>query len=113
GLKPERAEGWDLGLRWLSSGGRIRASVTGYRLAVRDQISYGVGRYLNIDRTLSTGVEADLEARISDQMTLKGGYAYTDAVDRSTGARLLRVPEHAGSASLLWTGTRWSGALTL
>ena len=40
-------------------------------------------------------------------------YAWTDAEDRSTGARLLRVPEHAGSATLGWTGDRISGALTV
>ncbi len=40
-------------------------------------------------------------------------YAWTDAEDRTTGARLLRVPEHAGSATLGWTGHRLSGALTL
>ncbi|HZZ35006.1 MAG TPA: TonB-dependent receptor [Caulobacteraceae bacterium] len=113
GLRPERAEGWDMGVRWRSGDGRVLASVSGFRLAVRDQISYGVGRYVNIDRTLSTGVEADLEARLSERLTLKANYAYTDAVDRSTGARLLRVPEHAGSASLMWNGARWSGALTV
>ena len=40
-------------------------------------------------------------------------YAWTDARDETTGARLLRVPEHAGSATLGWTGDRWSGALTV
>ena len=40
-------------------------------------------------------------------------YAWTDATDRTTGARLLRVPEHAGSATLGWTGDRLSGALTV
>src|SRR5439155_8854786 len=52
-------------------------------------------------------------ARLTDQLTLKANYAYTDAVDRTTGARLIRVPEHAGSVSLLWTGGRLSGALTV
>jgi vitamin B12 transporter len=117
-LKPERAEGWDVGLRWRSADGRIDADIVGYRLAVRDQIAYvDVGvfdfTYVNIDSTLSTGVEADLEARLTDQLTVRANYAYTDAVDRSTGARLIRVPEHAGSVSLEWTGKRLSGALTL
>jgi vitamin B12 transporter len=112
GLKPETAEGWDIGLRWRSPTGRLQASVTGYRLAVRDQIAY-LGRYVNLDRTLATGMETDLEARLTPTLTLKAAYAYTDAVDRSTGARLLRVPEHAGSASLLWRRDHWSGALTV
>ena len=40
-------------------------------------------------------------------------YAWTDARDETTGARLLRIPEHAGSATLGWTSDRLSGALTL
>jgi vitamin B12 transporter len=113
GLRPERANGWDLGLGWRSQDGRIDGRIIGYRLAVRDQISYGVGRYVNIDRTLTNGVEADLSARLIDQLTLKAGYAWTDATDRSTGARLLRVPETSGSVALLWSGNRLSGAFTV
>jgi vitamin B12 transporter len=113
GLRPELAEGWDLGLRWRSKDGRVAASLTGFRLAVKDQIDYGIGRYANIERTLSTGVEADVEARLTDQIRIKANYAYTDAVDRSTGARLIRVPEHAGAVSLLWEGDRLSGVLTV
>lgn len=113
GLKPERANGWDIGAGWTSPDGRFEARVTGYRLSVRDQISYGVGRYVNIDRTQTTGVEVDAAFDITDRLTLKGGYAYADAVDRSTGAQLLRVPEHSGSASLLWRGETLSGALTV
>ena len=113
GLRPERAEGWDLGLRGRTADGRFEASVTGFRLAVRDQISFGAGRYVNLDRTLSTGVEVDAAARLTRTLTLKGTYAYTDAIDRSTDAQLPRVPKNAGSLSLLWTGGRLSGALTL
>ena len=113
GLRPERAGGWDLGLGWKSDDGRFDGRVIGYRLAVRDQISYGIGRYVNIDRTLTNGVEVDVTARLTDQLTLKGGYAWTDATDRATGAQLLRVPKSSGLASLLWAGDRLSGAFTL
>jgi vitamin B12 transporter len=113
GLRPEVAEGWDLGLRRRSADGALDASVTYFHLAVRDQISFGAGRYVNIDRTLSTGVEADLAARLSRALTLKGAYAHTDAVDQSTGALLPRVPKDAGSLSLLWAGARLSGAITV
>ncbi len=112
-LRPERAEGWDVGLRQRTSDGRFEASLTGFRLAVRDQISFGAGRYVNLDRTLSSGVEADASARLGRTITMKASYAYTDAVDRATGAQLPRVPRNAGSLSLLWAGRRLSGALTV
>ena len=113
GLRPERAEGWDLGLRGRTPDGRFEASLTGFRLAVRDQISFGAGRYVNLDRTLSSGVEADASARLGRTVTVKASYAYTDAVDQATGAQLTRVPRNAGSLSLLWAGRRLSGALTV
>ena len=37
----------------------------------------------------------------------------TSSCDFTTGGRLLRVPEHAGSATLGWSGDRVSGALTV
>lgn len=113
GLKPETAQGWDVSLNWRSVDDRYLIRVTGYRLSVKDQISYGVGRYVNIDRTLTTGVEAEGEARLTDHLTFKAAYAFTDAVDRSTGAELLRVPAQSGSVALWWTGERLNWTLTV
>lgn len=113
GLKPETAEGWDVGLAWRSDDGRGFLRVTGYRLEVEDQISYGIGRYLNIDRTLTTGVEVEAEAELTDRFTVRAAYAFTDAVDESTGAELTRAPENSGSVSLQWTGERLKGSLTV
>ena len=112
GLKPETAEGWDLGLSWRSADDRVFLQATGYRLRVEDQISYGVGRYVNIDQTLTTGVTLAGELDLG-RFELKGSYAYTDAVDESTGARLLRVPEHAGAVSLGWRNDRFNALLTV
>lgn len=113
GLKPETAEGWDLAASWLSDDGRWFARITGYRLKVEDQISYGVGRYVNIDRTLTTGIEAEVEADLTDRFSVKVAYAFTDAVDGTTGAELIRAPENAGSVTLLWTRERLKAALTV
>eukprot|EP01035_Chromulina_nebulosa_P029199 gene29199-38676_t len=98
---------------WLSDDGRWFARITGYRLKVEDQISYGVGRYVNIDRTLTTGIEAEVEADLTDRFSVKVAYAFTDAVDGTTGAELIRAPENAGSVTLLWTGERLKAALTV
>lgn len=113
GLRPETAEGWDAALAWRSGHGRLFARVTGYRLEVKDQISYGVGRYVNIDRTKTTGVEVELDADLTDRVALKASYAFSDAVDESTGAELIRAPEQSGSLSLLWTGDRLRAALAV
>ena len=113
GLKPESAEGWDLGVAWRSADDRLFARVTGYRLGIEDQISYGIGRYVNIDSTRTTGVEVETEAELTDRFSVKASYAFTDAVDESTGAELIRTPEQSGSLSLLWTGDQLKGSLTI
>jgi len=113
GLKPERSEGWDVGLLWRPYGAIVLARVTVFGLDVRDQISFGTGRYVNLERTRSRGVEASLEARPLASLTLTATYAYVDAEDRSTGEQLLRVPRHSGSASLSWDPGRYSLTLSL
>lgn len=113
GLKPETAEGWDLAAAWRSADERWFLRVTGYRLEVKDQISYGVGRYVNLDHTRTTGLEAEAEATLTPRLTLGLAYAYSDAIDESTGARLIRVPEHAGSLSLRWSGERLGATLSV
>lgn len=109
-LRPEEAEGYDLRFGW--TGVRISAAVTGYRLRVKDQISYSAGRYINIARTGSSGLEAELNAEITDAWSVKLAYARLDAIDRTTLRSLIRVPDHSGAAALFWTEGPWRGALT-
>ena len=114
GLKPERAIGWDAGLSWRSHDSGLSARVTVYGLTVRDQIDYAFPNgYMNIDRAKTTGVEAEADAVLMAGFRLHGQYAYAHARDVSTGLALLRVPAHSGSVSLLWSGSRADGELTL
>lgn len=112
-LVPETAEGWEAAVGWRPAGGRLEGRVTLYRLRVEDQISYVAGRYVNIARTATDGVELEGRARLGAGFDLTLAYGWTDARDETTGARLLRVPEHAGSATLGWRGERLSAALTV
>jgi vitamin B12 transporter len=112
-LRPESADSVEVALGWTAPDGRFDGRVTVYRLNVEDQISYVSGRYINIAETRTDGVEAEATARLAGGFDLTLAYAWTDARDETTDARLLRVPEHAGSATLAWTGERLSGALTI
>ncbi|MBJ7320251.1 MAG: TonB-dependent receptor [Brevundimonas sp.] len=112
-LKPETADSVEIALGWTSTDGRFDGRATLYRLNVEDQITYTAGRYINVAKTRSDGVELEGRALLGAGFDLTLAYAWTDAEDRTTGARLLRVPEHAGSATLGWTGDRVSGALTV
>lgn len=118
-LRPERAQGYDVGLSWRSADDRIALRATAFRIEVEDEISFFFDRltfdsyYINIAETESTGVELQGDWRISDAFGVSASYAYTDAQDGQTGARLLRVPEHAGSVTLDWTDGVWRAALTV
>lgn len=118
-LRPETADSVEMALGWASADGRIQGRATAYRLNVEDQITYVFDPvtfdsvYVNIARTRSDGVELEGRAVLGAGLDLSLAYAWTDATDRTTGARLLRVPEHAGSVTLGWSGARLSGALTV
>ncbi|WP_439476476.1 TonB-dependent receptor plug domain-containing protein [Brevundimonas sp.] len=118
-LRPETAEGYEAAVGWASADGRIEGRATVYRLGVEDQITYIFdpmtfdSYYVNVAETATDGVELEGRALLGGGFDLSLAYAWTDARDETTGARLLRVPEQAGSATLGWTGERLSGALTV
>ena len=117
-LRPEHADGYEAALGWRSADRRLEGRVTIYRLDVQDQIIYFTdpafnSYYVNIDETRTDGVEVEARADLPAGFDLSLAYAWTDAVDAADGSRLLRVPEHAASATLGWAGERLSGALTV
>lgn len=118
-LRPETATGYEAAIGWTSAGGRIEGRATLYRLKVEDQITYVFDPvtfdsfYVNVAETATDGIELESRARLGGGFDLSLVYAWTDARNETTGARLLRVPEQAGSATLGWSGERLSGALTV
>ena len=118
-LRPETATGYEAAVGWASADGRIEGRATAYRLEVEDQITYVFdpatfdSHYVNVAETATDGVELEGRARLGGGFDLGLAWAWTDARDETTGARLLRVPEQAGSATLGWSGERLSAALTV
>lgn len=117
-LVPEYARGGEIALGWRSSDGRFDGRATLYRLEVEDQIDgfFDPGTfefyYVNIIETRTDGLELEGRARLGGGFDVSASYAWTDAVDQD-GDPILRVPEHAGSATLGWSGERLSAALTV
>lgn len=118
-LRPETADSVEGAIGWGSADGRFEGRVTVYRLNIEDQITYFFdgttfdSYYVNVDKTRTDGVELEGRALLGGGFNLNLAYAWTDAKDETTGARLLRVPEHSGSATLGWSGERLSAALTV
>jgi vitamin B12 transporter len=106
-LRPERATGFDAGIERQFGGADpfLTARATFFRTRVRDQIDFdflGNG-YFNIDRTRARGLELEVDWRLNDALRASAAYTLTDAVDLGTGADLLRVPRHKGTAVVDWT----------
>jgi vitamin B12 transporter len=116
GLRPEHAVGWDAALGWASPDQRVRAKLTAYRLAVRDQIQFSPSfpfRYVNLDNTRTDGLEAEADVRLTRSLSAHAEYAYTNATDLVANTQMLRVPRNAGSVSLDWAAGRWEADFTL
>jgi vitamin B12 transporter len=85
---------------------------------VEDQIDFVfnpdfTSRYANIDRTASEGLEAEASADLGAGWAVRAAYSYTEAEDLGARQRLLRVPDHQGSAVLSYDSDRFGGALTV
>ena len=118
-LRPEHAEGAELALGWQSPRGGIAGRLTVYRLTIEDQIIYRFDPvtfdsvYINLDRTRTDGIELEGRVVLGAGFDLSLTYGWTDARDESDGEPLLRVPEHAGTVGLGYSGARLSGRLTV
>ncbi len=116
-LTPENATSVDLGLAYGErASSRVFAAVTLYRRDTEDQIAFvscfgstdpictdrPFGTYDNIARTRAQGVEAEVRARLGEQVVLGAAYAFTDTENRATGNDLARRPRHAATLSGEW-----------
>jgi vitamin B12 transporter len=127
-VAPETARSIDLGIEQSLIDGSLKVGATAFRRDASSLIGFfdcfGVdptvvplcagrgtfgGYYYNIDRTRTEGVEVQIEARPTSQLSLTANYSLIDAKDRGTGLVLLRRPKHSVNASIDWT----PGPLTL
>ena len=106
-LRPERANGFDVGIERRFGGERQNLTLRGtfFHQRVKDQIDFDRAEsgYFNIDRTRSRGVELEADWRASDLISASANYSLVDAVDKDTGAQLLRQPKHSGTAVITLT----------
>ena len=120
GLKPETANGADIGASRRLLDGRLSLGASVFQRDVKSQIGFfdcysGVtpqcatrpyGYYANLDRTRATGWELSGELKPLTGVTLTGAYTHTDAENRDFGAysgkALPRRPKDTASAEGDW-----------
>ena len=106
GLRPETSNGWDAGFD-KNFDGRASLKATYFHQDSENLIDfdYASGAYINIDKTLRKGVEAEFALKPFSSVDLSASYAYVDAKDALTGAALLRQPKHAFTLNGAWRAT--------
>jgi vitamin B12 transporter len=131
-LKEEENRAFDAGVEQKLAQGKYVLSATYFHNLFRNQIEFNsdpltfIGQYVNVNRSLSHGMEAEFHARISSRLSLDSGYTYTStqilAAPLCTpdefcdpllaaGQPLLRRAKHFGSLLLNYFGNRWGGSI--
>ncbi|MFL6543449.1 MAG: TonB-dependent receptor [Chthoniobacterales bacterium] len=112
GLEPERDIGWDAGVTQRLWNNRVTIGATYFHNRLSNLIGFnGLFETLNLGAARTQGVELELKARPTANLTIAASYTYLDAVNTSSadvtqlpGARLPRRPRNEAyiSASYLW-----------
>lgn len=116
-LKPESSTSYELSALWQS--GAVELGATAFRTEFTDKIenrntgqpvvvngtTYNRWEYYNVQDATIQGLEMTVRADLSDSVSLRGSYTYTDSSQDSgtyKGLPLSRTPEHAASLRLDW-----------
>lgn len=107
-LQPEEAKSYEIGAEQWVLDRRVRLALTGWQRRTRNQIDFDLFffRYNNIARSRGKGIEAEIELRPSERVTLSANYSYTDSEGRQENvvaySRLLRRPVHSLNVAIDW-----------
>ena len=109
-LDPETCIGYQVGAEYQFSKDYL-AKVSLFRNEVEDMISSRIVRrgsppwdmyWENIDEATTQGVEADLVARLTDNIMAKLAYTYLDTEDEETNKELIERANHKVDLELNW-----------
>lgn len=128
-LKAEENRAWEAGIEQNFRGGKYALSAVYFNNQFRNQIDFQTldfttfqGQYANINKSMAHGAEVELKARLTERISLNGGYTYDStqileapfAFDsfHAPGSPLLRRPKHSGNLLLNYLGRRWGANLS-
>ena len=112
-LQPEESKSWEVGIDQTLFDGNLLFGLTYFKAKLKNEINGFVFDPMtfaftaeNVDGTSNReGVEVTLDAVLSDTLTAKASYTYTDATERDAVRREVdetRRPRHLASASINW-----------
>jgi len=118
-LKPETATGWEAGVDKSLWAGDVRASLTWFERRTTNQIDFqncfsasdapgcpfrlaAFGYYVNLDRTRTSGAEAELVGKLDDTLSASLNLTEMWATNQLTGKYLARRPNTLASGVITW-----------
>jgi vitamin B12 transporter len=108
-LQPEEAKSYELGFEQRVLDGQLRFGATAYQRRTSNMIDFDLSTftYNNIRRAKAKGIEAFIDMKPSDRLSIAANYTYTDSKTKLDGAtaftRRIRVPVHSLNLSADWT----------
>ena len=100
-LQPEESEAYEFGVEQSLFEDKLVLGATYFHSESSSSVIFDFSAgYQNLGRSQTEGVELTLDAQVSDKVTLKGHYTYSDAIDLETNMVLLRQPEHTAYAAV-------------
>lgn len=91
-LRPETSTGWDAGFEQSLFRDKLTFEATYFHNDFENLIIWDK-TYKNLNKARTQGVEVAATVRPLDDLTLKAGYTYTKAEDRTTGQAPARIPK--------------------
>ncbi len=101
-LRPEKARGWDAGVDWYLTNKRGTLSATWFNTDFTDLIASTANfrSVENIQRARTRGAEVSAQSTLRGLVDFRLSYTYLEALNRSTGTRLLRRPRQGGTVDV-------------
>ena len=106
-LQAETSTGWDIGVDQQIVRDRLAAEVTFFDNDYDDLITFNPSTFVleNINSAYTQGVEVALTTTLSETVSLRSAYTYTESENRDTDESLLRRPRNKGSITTTYQPT--------
>jgi len=108
-LKPEKSEGYDVGVTQGFFDGKIEADITYFSNWFDNLIIYyypdemwWLGKYQNVATAHTEGIEFALNTRPVSWLRLSANYTWLNAIDTTNNTWLPRRPMHKGSGTIVF-----------
>lgn len=106
-LQPEQNLGWDVGIDQDVIKDRVSVSLTYFDMDYDELITFNPSTFVleNIDKANMRGTEIGLTTRLSESLSTRLAYTYTDTENDTTGEALLRRPKNKNSLTVVYQPT--------